>query len=29
MEDARMHDATPPWDGKRMIYAGFEVIAEG
>jgi uncharacterized protein YbaA (DUF1428 family) len=28
MQDARMHGATPPWDGKRMIYAGFEVIAE-
>lgn len=28
MQDPRMHDATPPWEGKRMIYAGFDVIAE-
>lgn len=29
MQDARMMSAEPPWDGKRMIYAGFEVVLEG
>lgn len=28
MKDEAMHADAPPWDGKRMIYAGFEVIAE-
>ncbi|TPW05284.1 MAG: hypothetical protein FD125_787 [bacterium] len=29
MQDARMMGGEPPWDGKRMIYAGFEVVLEG
>ena len=30
MQDERMTNMpTPPWDARRMIYAGFEVIAEG
>jgi uncharacterized protein YbaA (DUF1428 family) len=29
MQDERMMTDEPPFDGKRMIYAGFEVIAEG
>lgn len=29
MSDPRMASAHPPFDGKRMIYAGFEVIADG
>ena len=30
MQDERITaGAEPPWDGKRMIFAGFEVIAEG
>lgn len=30
MRDERMTNAAePPWDGKRMIYAGFEVVLEG
>lgn len=30
MQDERMMGgAPPPFDGKRMIYAGFEVVAEG
>lgn len=28
MQDPRMADMKPPFDGKRMIYAGFDVIAE-
>ena len=28
MQDPRMADMAPPFDGKRMIYAGFEVVAE-
>lgn len=29
MLDARMMGTEPPWDGKRMIYARFEVVLEG
>ena len=30
MQDERMvNGAAPPWDGKRMIFAGFEMIAGG
>lgn len=29
MQDERMMGDAPPFDGKRMIFAGFEVIAEG
>lgn len=29
MQDPRMTTLTPPFDGKRMIYAGFEVVLEG
>lgn len=29
MQDERMMTDEPPFDGKRMIYAGFDVIAEG
>ena len=30
MQDERMmNGAEPPWDGKRMIFAGFEVVLEG
>jgi uncharacterized protein YbaA (DUF1428 family) len=28
MADERMMSMDPPFDGKRMIYAGFDVIAE-
>lgn len=28
MEDERMHAADMPFDGKRMIYGGFQVILE-
>lgn len=28
MADPRMHDHQMPFDGKRMIYGGFEVIAD-
>ena len=28
MEDPRMHAAEMPFDGKRMIYGGFETILE-
>lgn len=28
MQDERLMSHEPPFDGKRMIYAGFEVIAE-
>ena len=28
MADERMMSMNPPFDGKRMIYAGFDVIAE-
>jgi uncharacterized protein YbaA (DUF1428 family) len=28
MQDERLMAHEPPFDGKRMIYAGFEVIAE-
>ncbi|MEC5324287.1 DUF1428 domain-containing protein [Aurantimonas sp. A3-2-R12] len=29
MEDPRMQAGTMPFDGKRMIFGGFEVIVEG
>jgi len=29
MADPRMKSDTPPFDGKRMIYGGFEVISKG
>ena len=28
MADPRMKDQTMPFDGKRMIYGGFQVIAQ-
>lgn len=28
MDDARMKDMTMPFDGKRMIYGGFEMILD-
>jgi len=28
MADPRMKDQTPPFDGKRMIYGGFQTIAQ-
>lgn len=28
MQDERLMGFEPPFDGKRMIYAGFEVVAE-
>lgn len=28
MDDARMKDMTMPFDGKRMIYGGFETIVD-
>jgi uncharacterized protein YbaA (DUF1428 family) len=28
MQDERLMNNTPPFDGKRMIYAGFDVVAE-
>lgn len=29
MQDERMMNLDPPFDGKRMVYAGFEVVLEG
>ncbi|WP_029086962.1 DUF1428 domain-containing protein [Brevundimonas aveniformis] len=29
MQDERMQSSTFPFDGKRMIFGGFDVIAEG
>ncbi len=28
MKDPRLQGRTPPFDGKRMIFGGFEVVAE-
>ncbi len=29
MQDERMMSGEPPFDGKRMIFAGFDVVLEG